>query len=358
MDRIDVFLAALEHAALIEGDIVPWPISVAGVAPYFSDEEARYMYEKAQMLSQQGVPAKRLGELLPGPTAVKTTLLDAIIGLKVPDEPIITADERIWYVNYIFDVLEKMQAGDIFCRDGTNQILTPGEAANLYEQTSWQWLGERQDFGRLAQKVSTSALSLIWSLYFYAWPNVGFEIHGPYRIAGPDGTEFLLLVRDFFDIKPTLLWKSMEQFPYESVRTLTLYRQETDLSVDIYNHLLHKSNLLDSTVAVCVEANGQPLQTAEGIDALRKELTKAILSQNQLVSAMNTEEVTVKFIESRYYVYRKVRAYFGDDWYPPARVLGRIERWGLINIPPSGGPDWQTLKAAFDPRTDVMPGKS
>lgn len=355
MERIDLYLDALERATATEGDIVPWPMHVACVAPYFSDHESRDLFAKLRRLTEQRVPERAISELFPGPTAVKTSLTDLVIGLKVPSEPTIPVDQRIWYVERVFDVLEQMQAGDIFCRDDRNLVLGSDQIGALVRRSHWSWTETQPELPVLAQRVSAGALSLAWSMYFYAWPNVGFELHGPYDVTLTDGRKARLLIRDFFDTKPALLWPSMGAFPYSALRILTLYKPDTDLHMDIYNHLTHRANLLDATSGVCVEADGVPL-TQEQVVSLVKHLLQAVSAQNKAVRAMGTEELISKFIEVRYYVFRRLRTYFQQDWRPPRDVLQRIKDWGLIEIPPSGPPDWDMLRKAFDPRTDFIPG--
>lgn len=356
MNRIDLYLNALEHAFLIEGEIVPWPTHAASIAPYFSDVEARDLYGKLKHFSQQNTPKEKVGELFPGPTAIKTSLMDFIIGMKVPVEPEISVEERVWCINFIFDVIETMQSGDIFCRGGRNEILTTYNAQSLTDETSWIYLKSQPSLGRLAQKISAGALSLAWSLYFYAWPNVGFEIHGPYEVQDEDGNKVKLLIRDFFDLKPISLWPSMEEFPYNSIRILTLYTKGADLSIDIFNHLVHKANLLDTTIGFFIQTNGQSLNSEEEIRELIRQLLQKVPQQHNLVTSMSTEDMIKKFIESRYYVFRRLNEYFGDDWYPPESVLERISKWGLIEAPPPGPPDLALLRKAFDPRNNFLIG--
>ena len=117
MSRIDLFLNSLRHCLDTVGDLVPWPIDVATVFPYFSDLEAQDLYAKlreirARKLSDQTI----IESLFIGPSVTKSTLLtDAIIGMKA-SVPVIPAEERIWFVETVFDLLERWQPGDIFCQ--------------------------------------------------------------------------------------------------------------------------------------------------------------------------------------------------------------------------------------------------
>lgn len=355
MNRINQFLDALKQAFNSTGEIAPWPIHVATIFPYFSDLEAADLYAKLKIISKQKQPKKILKKLLISPAVAKALLMDLIVGLKVAKPPI-SVRERVWFVEYIFDALEEMQVGDIFCRDGTNQILSLQEVQKLYEQTSWKWLSSNGDFARSVYKASASMKSLIWSLYFYGWDDIGYEIHGPYEVKTSDGRKLRFVITDYFDPKPVLLWKSMKTFPYSSVRVMALYDQKTDLKIDIFCHFSNKGNLLDLTKAIYIEANGKPLKSEKEVENLSNRVLKRVSKQHEVIQAMNKEEIIKKYIESRYYAFRKWRTHFNEDWRFPQEVFNRIKKIGIIKIPPGKGPAWTELKKAFDPRTDFVPG--
>jgi len=356
MNRIDQYLKVLGQAFEKTGEIAPWPIHVGAVAPYFSDVEARDIYDKLKMISKQDQPKKILRKLVVAPAVTKALLMDLIVGLKAARPPI-SARERVWFVEYIFDVLEEMMTGDIFCRDGTNLLLTKNEAQKLSNQISWIWLNSEKELGRSIYKASASTKSLIWSLYFYGWDDIGYEIHGPYKVQLANNKKALLVITDYFDIKPTLLWPSMITFPHHSIRLMALYDPKTDLKIDIFCHMVNKGDLLNNTVGLYLEANDLPIRTKEGAEALSKELLERVMKQHKALETMKKEEIIKKYIESRYYAFRRWRIYFGEDWYPPKKVLERIKKWGIIELKETGGPTWEELKKAFDPRTEVIPGK-
>ena len=356
MNRIDLFLNALKQAFTSTGEIAPWPIHVATIFPYFSDLEAADLFGKLKTISRQKDSRKILKKLLISPAVAKALLMDLIVGLKVA-KPSIPVAERVWFVEYIFDALEEMQAGDIFCQDGTNQMLTPNEAQLLCKQTLWNWARSKKEFVRSVYKASASAKALMWSLYFYGWDDIGYEIHGPYEVTTKLGEKYKLVITDFFDPKPSLLWKSMRTFPYNSIRVTALYDQKADLRIDIFCHFFNKGSLLDLTKAVSIEVNNQPLKSIRTVEDLSTQILKRVLKQHELIQAMSKEEIIKKYIESRYYAFRKWRTQFNEDWQPPKKVFDRIKNWGLIEIPPGKGPTWAELKKAFDPRTEYVPGQ-
>jgi len=356
MNRIDLWLKALGQAFEKTGEIAPWPLHIGAVAPYFSDKEASDIFTKLKMISKEGNAQEIVEKLLISPSVAKALLMDFIVGMKVA-KPKINKEERVWFVNYTFDVLEKMQTGDIFCLDGENLILSGSQVEELYKETPWISVNPANiELCKSLYKVSASSKSLIWSLYFYGWDDIGYEIHGPYRFKDKSGKDLQLVVTDYFDLKPDLLWESIRDFPYKSIKFYALYKDDIDLSVDIFGHFVNSGNLLNSAVGLYVEVDKAPLKTTQSADTLISLILKTVSNQHNLIKGMKREKITQKYIESRYYAYRKWREHFKEDWYPPEEVLKRIKEWGEIKISSGGGPSTIDLKKAFDPRTDYVPG--
>jgi len=359
MNRIDLFLKSLKQCFATAGEIAPWPVHVSIPSIYCGDLEALDLFSKLKRISKEELSNKILSKLMIGPSVAKALLMDLIIGLKVAKPPI-SVKERVWFVENYFDGIENLQAGDIFCLDGTNKILSQPEAQNLFEKTPWIWLGSSKPLKELAQtfyKASAATKSLIWSLYFYGWDDIGYEIHGPYKVVAKNGKKLNLVVTDYFDVKPTLLWESMESFPYNSIKLMALYPEEAKLSVDMFCHFVNKENLLEATCGIYFEVEGIPIRTKKTTEKLIKILLQRVAEQHNAIEAMGKEKIIKKYIESRYYAFRRWRMYFQEDWKPPKEVLDRIKKWGIIEIPEGGGPSWDDLKKAFDPRTDFVPGE-
>ncbi len=354
MPRIDLLLDGFGRAFQAAGDIVPWPIHVGKIFPFFSDLEAADIYSKLQAVSKMERPHEIIKKMLIGPSVSKATLLtDLIVGLKVTNPPTSAAD-RVWFVEYVLDVLEGYQPGDIFCRDGRNLIHTDDEIQIIIDNTPWLSLASGNGVARSIYRCSASAQALIWSLFFYGWTDVGFEIHGPYDVISKDGRKHKLLIRDFFDPKPALLWKSVEGFPYSSFKIMALHDSRSDFHVDLFNHLTHKVSLLDSTIGIHIEVNGQPIVTETKIEQIGKDIRDQIGRQHDIISQMSKEEIVSKFIESRYYAMRKWRLLFDEDWRPPAEIRQRIRKtdWGQeAKLDPL---TWHDLRRGFDPRDEFI----
>ncbi len=352
MKRIDQWLSALELAFVHTGQIAPWPMPISEVAPYFSDLEAADLYQKMQVITRPGSKIK-LSDLFVSCGATKGSLMDLIVGLKVA-KPAISATQRVWFVEKIFDALEEVQSGDIFCLDGTNRIWQQDQAQKVCQATHWT---HDPALIRSCFKVSASIKALIWSLYFYGWDDVGYQHHGPYPVTLADGTKALLVVSDFFNIRPVELWPETKEFDYPNAKLLVLYKPMSAINIDIFDHPSVRGALTEAASAVYLEVGGKEIISTKMAGGVCGKILHQVARQHELLNSMTHRQVTWKFVESRYYAFRKWRAAFGQDWRPPKLILDIINTWKEIRLDAADELGWNELKQAFDPRSNYVPGQ-
>jgi hypothetical protein len=352
MSRIDAYLDAMVEALDAIGDAPSSPVHIADVAPFFMDVEAFDLLERLRRLDAEGVTDRQLAELFPSANAIKTLLMDLVCGLKVAN---VAAAERVRFTERMFDAMQAVEFGDIFCRDGTHRVW-PAEQAQHYAETAlWSPVDTAAgtELARAAFRASASGQALVWALYFYAWTDMGWEVHGPYDITLPTGQHRRLLVRDYFDIAPSLLWPEVEQWPAATMRLSTLHAPDADIRFDVLNHVHHDQPWLTSTHAVEVRFDGT---VAADVAAVRATSQRLVELARWLQRRINTWDRTVlvrRFTDSRYYAFRHWRTRFGDDWTTPAEVVARIER-DPYAAPEAVTDDLALLRLAFDPRSDVL----
>lgn len=347
---VDCFLDAVGVAFGNAGQIVPWPIHVARIAPFYSDVEAADLVRRLQVLQAEGMVPAGIAALYPSASSAKSLMLDLIPGMKDARVP---AADRLDFVDTVFAGLAEREHGDVFCRDGTHRLLADGEAADLIDAVRWTGTGTGpgRDMASAAFALSGAAQSLVWSIHFYGWTDISFVIHGPYQVTGPDGHPAALVVRDFFDIAPGDLWPESPEMPCRTIRLCTLHDDTDTFSIDIFNHLLHRHALLTSTRWVSLSVDGSACAQVGAITTLRRALVAIVRQQKNVVDGLDQADLATKFVESRYYALRGWRTASGDNWRPPAEVYRRLRDVPLASEP-MADPPWHVLREIFDPRLD------
>lgn len=350
MNRIDAYLDALRAAFGAAGNIVPWPLHLGEVLPYCGDLEALELVARLEDLSASGWSDAEIGRLFVGASSPKSLLGDLVISMKVAEVPV---DKRVWVVERWFDVMAAKESGDIFCRDGTHRVLSPGDAQALADSLPWV---TGTAFAQQAFRLSGAAQAHVWALLFYGWTDIGFEIHGPYDVSF-DGRPSQLVVRDFFDLKPVLLWPELADFACSRMRVISVHPPDAGMAVDIFNHLTHPESLLTSTDAIFVDVDDVPLSEPGALRDVGKLLLAQVRRQHEAIEAMTRPDLVTKFVAARYYAFRHWRLSFDVPWEPPQEVATRISTWDPIVIEPDDASTQNVthLLAAFDPRTESLP---
>jgi len=351
MLRINRYLDALTKSMSKMDSMSFWPLRVEEIAAYFTDLEAEDLHKKMNLFQEKGVSLQEAAKLFHTPSFIREILPDLIIGSKFTK---LSREDRIKLPERFFDLLEEMHSGDIFCDNGKNLILSKEEVSDLVNSTLWIKQVELKDAQKI-HRLSSSLLSLMWTLYFYPWPNMGFEIHGPYDVSDILEKDYVLLIRDFFNPRPVDLWPQLDEFSVSQVKLLTLY-QDIDINIDIFDHMTHNASLASSTRGFVIYLNGDIFDNLRELDNLNQQILSKSSVISEVVEGMTKEEKVLKFIDIRYYGLRKLRGYFGEDWHRPLKVKERVKRWGLIEVPKEElGPSIEELRRMFDPWDDFRP---
>jgi hypothetical protein len=351
MARVDDYLDALMEAMSRMDPMAHWPLRIEEIAAYFTDLEAQDIYKKMLILKRKRTSLEEASKLFPGPSFIREFLPDLIAGSKFTK---LSKQERIGLVEWFFDVLKKMMVGDMFCRKGRNLLLKSHQVNKLVKSIQWIKPMRKEDAQKF-HRLSTSLLTLVWSLYFFPWPNMGFEIHGPYDVSKIfGGGNSVLLIRDFFNIKPTNLWPSTKDLHAPQVKLFAIY-QDVDIRMDIFNHMIYSVNLSSDITDFAVYLN----DVAANFDDLTTFIDQLLAKSTEIsgtIEKMTKEEKVNQFIKIRYFGLKKFRAYFGARWQPPSTIRKRIKRWGLVEIPAEESSlNAEEIKRIFDPRDDCKP---
>lgn len=345
--RIDAYLDAMDFALGGVGDFQPRPFHIVEVTPYFLDLEAADMLRRLRRLDADRVDDREIAGLFPGANAVKTLLMDMVCGMKSAGIP---AAERVWFTERMFDVMSAAEAGDIFCRDGSHRLLTQEQAQQLADGASWS---DSPELIKAAYRASASGQAMVWGLYFYAWTDMGWEIHGPYQVQDPAGEPAVMIVRNYFDLAPSLLWPEVGDWPMRTMRLVSLHSPVPEIRFDVLNHVWYDQSWPASSRAVELRVDGTPVAETAVARAAAQELAGAARALQVRIAGTERVPLLQRFAASRYYALRYWRTRLGDDWMPPAEVNARIELQPVReSLAETGDP--ALLRLAFDPRSDVL----
>lgn len=357
-NKIERYLNAVTFA--FENDLTPgeyWPLKPAQMTAYFEDSLAVDVFEKVEVLRRQKVSIDNVAKMFSTPGILRNFLENfANTGLK-------TAHNVGWFktsfkeredsFKYLFRVLGKMVRSDIFIQDGRQIILSRRDL----EKIPWnKFIKINKQIRKIIKKFDLALFGLVWSLFFDVFTYTGFSLHGPYRVSVKKfGKNKILVVNDYFNLRPVEIWHKAKNVPFEKVRIYHIYKN-IDWKINFFERIDPKLDLTNNLCFAMIEINGKQTNNLEKIENLTEYIFKITQKQTDFVNNLTSLEIVRKSSEICYYGLRNLFAYFREDWMPPRTIDWVIEKFNdklvkkynrdLADYPPV------KIRKLFDPRNN------
>lgn len=250
-----------------------------------------------------------------------------IIGLKVlVRDKKISRQESINAVKPFFYALEQLVESDPFCLKGKNLVYNKNQLKEKLEKIDFKKADLQSK--KILPRLSVSLDSLIWSEYYDVFIDAGVNIHGPYSLE--DGS--LLVVKDYFDLKPVEIWDSVKEFPFKRIKLFLKYKP-IDIKIDYLMHVTSSQPLAPNLIGWHAEAFDETgKQFLLESDCFEELIAKAIALSSRQVEQVNSLELLDKIkkgAEICYYQLKEFREHFDKTWFPPKQVFDAIDKKGL-----------------------------
>lgn len=327
--RINDFLKTIGQSFKTVDPAIFWPLNGAQIDAYFSDTQSIEIYDKIYTLKKRGLSNKEIAKLFRQPVILRYFLSHfATISLKVCDVLKIrpfSPKERIDFTLLLFDILEEMVQGDIFCLRGTNQIYSPKEISKISNKSRFKSAVQDK---RSVNNLIVSLFHLCNTLYYDVFIGAGLEIHGPYNTEEIFGKKTFLIIRDYFDLNPEIVWpQTVKQTPWAKIRMMLIYK-DTDWRINFFNQPYSKRGIGQYLEYFLVEVDGvetNNIGEIEKIDSLAEKIT---IKQTRLINSFCPLKQARKGAEIFYYMLREFYTYFDQKPEPSLAVNLVFKKYG------------------------------
>lgn len=353
-NEIDRFIVAIRKSFSGMDLKTSWPLSGAQMDAYFDVDESLDMYYRLTTL-RKTKSIEEIASLLPAPDVLRLFLQhNAIIGLKVAKKlkiADITTKQRVDYTLLLFEILKHTVKNDIFCLDGENILLNNDEISSLCTQTKWDIPKTEVEKKEVAY-LNAIANSYCYSLYFDAYMAGGFYIHGPYDAHSHFGKGCVMVVRDYYNLKPREVWDKLS-FKHNSIKLYLLY-QNIDMKINFVNHPITLLPLGSNLIRYKIYVDDKSISLG-GVAPLIDTLEKSMTDQMRAVNALGDLDQVRQGIKIGYYLFKDFREKMGDDWHPPKEIEKTITKFGdtfIKKFKYAQSPSLDHWAKLFDPRND------
>ena len=357
--EIELFLKAIEESFTVINPKTFWPLNGGQIDAYFDLDESLDMYHRLNKLREK-LSVAEIAQIMPSADIIRIFLEhNAIIGLKVADKvgvAKISAEERVKYTLFLFEILKQKVKNDIFCLDGKNLLLSEPEVSRILSQSAWNQPHNEDEKRKIASLVVT-ANNLCYTLFYDIFVAGGFHLHGPYDASRKFGTDTILLVREYHHLNPREIWPHLEM-PYRQLRMYLVYKN-LDLKINFANHPTSTTSVGDKLIAYRIYLDDREIRLEDidgyNIEALIRLFEKISSLQIKKINGLSDLDKVRKGAEIAYFLFKDLREEMGDQWKPPPEIERTIQKQGekyIQQFKYKEKPSLEFWKKIFDPRND------
>jgi hypothetical protein len=295
-----------------------WPRSYLPYSPLFAvDLHSRWVGQWREIPRN---PTPRYARA----TAIWVLLAMASRSLKAMFE----APERCQLFHDLFDDMGAVTAGDIFCRDGSHQVLEPSQAQAIVDDVAFQQVDDKA-VDRAYAVLNAALLAYSEAVFFSANCTVR-DIHGPYPVRYQDKSA-QLLVRDYYKLRDVALEPESEALGLEAVTAYSIYNETVGFTFSTLNDYSSDQSLAGSVIAHAAELkSGDAAHFAMELSEIRevtKSLNDVVAAVSAKMRAADATSETLEIVRRTYYRASPIAHAAKGSWEPdPAFVAELTEK--------------------------------
>ena len=322
VNRVEKFCSVAARCILRAPPPV-WPVFILEGEWYLYQYFLRELYDTIKLMDGKGHSTEEIAKLFKNPSRI-TQFMYLFPGVSFTD---LSVDERIGLVDSLLDYIAYYRKGDIFCEDGKNVVWSNNEVEETLGKYELITLSEedKNKYRESIGKINGSLFNYCEFLHLAKHP-FGHEFHGPYKLSGDE----VLIAREYYDLKPTLVWAFTENLPFERVLTLEIYKG-VDIYFDFFNHTGSSSSLPQhlQRFFIAIDDYRNPLTKHEELEELLANINKIFENASEFTSNYTDKDWIQKLFEMHYYYLKPFKDILGLDWKPPEKQYSFLETKGI-----------------------------
>ena len=349
-DLINVMTASLIDAREL------WPLAPGQLFGYVDLDQSLDMHAKLKQLIDSGLSIKEIAQLFHRPATGRYFLLcSGVLGLKFAHEfkvGHVTIKEQTELVQWMIDIIRSLVQTDPLCLTGKNLFWDQTKMEKFVGATQWQKPDD--SLKRAVNLLAVNLFTLNWSFYWDYFPAAGYELHGPYQSQKFPGSE--IIIRDFYNLRPTEIWPVAEDMPYKSILIGQVYH-DANIFVTFGNRIINRTDLNQYNTDLAVLVDGQPVTDVTEITKLAEQAAVLARRQTDYVNALAPLDQVRRGAMLAYYLHKDFYLHFSDQWYPEATVEAAIKLLGdkFVKIKLTADRSLEMQRQMFDPRNYIVP---
>lgn len=307
---------------MLHTDQHKYPITPSRLKSFYLDLAAQDFLQARDLLKAKGFSISEIAHLFRNPSRLMRMSYYLLEGAKMLG---FSRESQLELLNFVLDLIKELKQSDECGGDGLNLIWSEKEVEthlmNIHFTTA--------DLTSYKQVHKLAALFRSYTDGIFFVPHdVGMEMHGPY-----EWEDNKVLVRDFFNLRPTYLWEETREMPYTEFSVIALYKPNLEVHFDAFNNpYVDSGSYIDDCFGFALLLDGNPVSLTEATSLLTPCLQ--IISQvAKRVEAMTERERAAQYLHCFWLRFKEMREAVGLDWHPPREALDRLEQTPIPPLP-------------------------
>jgi DNA-binding transcriptional MerR regulator len=306
------------------------------VAPTLFKEMLRLF----KALQAKGYTLKDIGDILRSPTKIAN--YQYLWPIKTTKR--LSVQERYELAKYFVKLLITLRNGEPFCENGRNLVWSRSQLLQeLKDHGPWFMDAEKDTkAAQLLARLEGLLVTYAESLYYYMI-DLSRMMHGPYTT--DNRTVF---VKEFFHLKAGDLWDVVENFPFDHIKTIGLYR---DIRINVFfmGHTHSVPAFPKAIQKFSITLDEKPITNLAELERAYDRAQKVVerAARTLALEAKNRSYLLRKGIDMFFYPLKPLYEEVGEEWrdiLPAAHSFAESVEDSIVIPGPWG--NWSKQKAA------------
>lgn len=289
-----------------------WPAFIEEPKWYLCKYFLRNLYETIIKL-RKVVNDDKIAELFRAPSRIGQYLF-LLSGFGFSD---LTAQEKIELIKSLLKYMGYYRKRDVFCTDRQNMIWNFKKVNEMLDRGKIFEIKENPKLARTIGRINV-ALWMYCQFINVMYHAMTHEFHGPYSI---DKGEEFLLIREYYELRPTPVWSFTSDFLADKITILEIYKN-IKIGIDPSGHIEHFDSLPAHLLRVSIFVNDSPVNSFSDIKNLLENCSIIFNKANDFTRNFNKYDWMKKIVKMHYYFLKPHKDVLGENWEPPkAQIL-------------------------------------
>jgi len=211
-----------------------------------------------------------------------------------------------------------------------NVVYSPKKVEDILDRTTFIDVVDTHQLN-LFKKLNFLLYNFCETFYWTRW-TTGCDFHGPYKV----DCRKKMVVKNFFDLKPVMLWGETKEFEIKNARIDVVYKDVDWIKIDQYGHITSSNSLadnIDSFYFGLRTESGKVINDWCGLENILPSIESNIVLLTKKINSMNIKQIVAKQAEIEWYMLKNVLMACDLPPYPTKEVYNKINSAKIKEAP-------------------------